>query len=329
MPKKGLMGCSLPLAIGLVAVVLILLLIGLVIGPIGKSILATFAPNVSLPSWLSVPQPEPELPAEAVFHVLGLPVTNTMVATWITVIFLVVFSYIITRRMKFVPGRLQAAFEFLLGWLYDFCCNAAGEKNGRRFFPVVATIFLFVAFNAWLGLLPGYGSIMIHTKEGAVHLIRPANTDLNTPLAIAMVAVISVQVFGLRSIGPRYIAKFINTFALFGIFKSFGEIFKGKFIDGISGIVTGIIEIFVGIMELLSEFIHIVSFTFRLFGNMTAGEVLILVAVFLVPWVFALPFYGLELLIGFIQGLIFSGLTLIFLTLAAASHEEEHTEEHA
>jgi F-type H+-transporting ATPase subunit a len=144
-----------------------------------------------------------------------------------------------------------------------------------------------------------------------------------------MVAVISVQVFGLRSIGPRYIAKFINTFALFGIFKSFGEIFKGKFIAGLSGLTTGFIDIFVGFLEALSELVRIVSFTFRLFGNMTAGEVLILVAVFLVPWVFALPFYGLELLIGFIQGLIFSGLTLIFLTLAAASHDEEHTEEHA
>jgi F-type H+-transporting ATPase subunit a len=196
------MGCSMPLAIGLLVFVLVLLLVGFISGPIGQSILATFAPNVSLPSWLSVPQPEPELPAEVVFHILGLPITNTMVATWITFIFLIVFSYVITRRMKFIPGRLQAAFEFLLGWLYDFCCNAAGEKNGRRFFPVVATIFLFVAFNAWLGLLPGYGSIMIHTEEGAVHLIRPANTDVNTPLAIAMVAVIAVQVFGLMSIVP-------------------------------------------------------------------------------------------------------------------------------
>ena len=85
---------------------------------------------------------------------------------------------------------------------------------------------------------------------------------------------------------------------------------------------TGIIDIFVGFLELLSEFIHVISFTFRLFGNMTAGEILLLVAAFLVPFVFALPFYGLELLIGFIQALIFSGLTLIFLTLAVAHHDE-------
>jgi F-type H+-transporting ATPase subunit a len=265
------------------------------------------------------------LPAETVFHIFGFPVTNTMVATWVTVIFLVAFSYIVTRRMKLIPGRLQAAFESLLGWLYDFCCGAAGEKNGRLFFPLVATIFLFVAFNAWFGLLPGYGSIIAHTAEGEVHLLRPANTDFNTPLAIAIVAVIAVQYFGLRALGRHYVTKFANVGGVFRIFRSVGAIFKGKVIDGLSGIVTGIVELFVGFLEALIELIRIVSFTFRLFGNMTAGEILILVALFLVPWVFALPFYGLELLIGFLQALIFGGLTLIFLTLAVAPHEEEHT----
>jgi len=319
-PRKGFLGCSFPLAIGLVVVVFVLLIIGFVSGPLGKSILG----DVGLPSWLSVAKPHPELPAEAVFHVFGLPVTNTMVATWVTVIFLVGFSYVVTRRMKLIPGRLQAAFEFLLGWLYDFCCGAAGEKNGRRFFPLVATIFLFVAFNAWLGLLPGYGSIIAHTAEGEVHLLRPANTDFNTPLALAIVAVFAVQYFGLRALGRHYVTKFVNVGGVFRIFRSVGAIFRGKVIDGVSGIVAGVVEFFVGFLELLSEFIRIISFTFRLFGNMTAGEILILVAVFLVPWVFALPFYGLELLIGFLQALIFGGLTLIFLTLAVASHEEEH-----
>jgi F-type H+-transporting ATPase subunit a len=319
-PRKGFLGCSFPLAIGLVVLVLVLLIIGFVSGPLGKSILG----DVGLPSWLSVAKPHPELPAEAVFHVFGLPVTNTMVATWVTVIFLVGFSYVVTRRMKLIPGRLQAAFEFLLGWLYDFCCGAAGEKNGRRFFPLVATIFLFVAFNAWLGLLPGYGSIIAHTAEGEVHLLRPANTDFNTPLALAIVAVFAVQFFGLRALGRHYVTKFVNVGGVFRIFRSVGAIFRGKVIDGVSGIVAGVVEFFVGFLELLSEFIRIISFTFRLFGNMTAGEILILVAVFLVPWVFALPFYGLELLIGFLQALIFGGLTLIFLTLAVASHEEEH-----
>ncbi len=309
MPKRGLI-------IGILVVVIVLLLIGFASGALGQKIFG----DIGLPSWLGVPQPHIELPAEVVFHLFGFPITNTMIAAWITIVFLVGFSYAVTRRMKIVPGRLQAAFEFLLGWLYDFCCSAAGEKNGRHFFPVVATIFLFVAFNAWLGLLPGYGSIIVHTAEGEVHLLRPANTDINMPLAIAVISVILTQYFGLKTLGRRYVAKFIN---VGGFLRSAGQLVKGKIGTGFSGMFTGIIEIFVGFLELLSEFIHVVSFTFRLFGNMTAGEILILVAVFLVPWVFALPFYGLELLIGFIQALIFSGLTLIFLTLAVASHEAE------
>ena len=309
MPKRGLL-------IGIVVVVLVLLAVGCASGPLGKSILG----DVGLPSWLSVPQPHPELPAEVVFHLFGFAITNSVIAAWITVIFLVGLSYAVTRRMKLIPGRLQSAFEFLLGWLYDFCCSAAGEENGRRFFPIVTTIFLFVGFNAWLGLLPGFGSITVHTAEGAVHLLRPANTDINMPLALAVMSVIITQYFGLRTLGPRYIAKFVN---VGGFFRSAGLVVRGRLRAGLSGMFTGVIEIFVGFLELLSEFIHIVSFTFRLFGNMTAGEILILVAVFLIPWVFALPFYGLELLIGFLQAIIFGGLTLIFLTLSVASHEGE------
>lgn len=320
MPKRKILGLSFPVLIGLVVLLLVLFVVGILAGPIGKSILETFGINLELPSWLSVSQPHPELPAEVVFHPFGFPITNSVIAAWITIIFLVGFSYAVTRRMKLIPGRLQAALEFLLGWLYDFCCSAAGEKNGRRFFPIVATIFLFVAFNAWLGLLPGYGSITVHTAEGEVHLLRPANTDINMPLALAVMSVLITQYFGFRTLGRRYVTKFVNVGTFF---RSAGQVARGKVGAGLSGMFTGIIEIFVGFLELLSEFIHIVSFTFRLFGNMTAGEILILVAVFLIPWLFALPFYGLELLIGFLQALIFGGLTLIFLTLAVTSHEGE------
>ena len=309
MPRRSIL-------VGFAAIVIILTVLGLLVGPLGKIFLGEVT---WLPEWLSVPEPHIELPAEVVFHIFGLPITNSIVASWITVIVLVTLSIIVSRRMKFVPGRLQTVFEFLLGWLYDFCCSAAGEKDGRRFFPVVATIFLFVGFNAWLGLLPGYGSITIDVHGHAVHLIRPANTDINTPLAIAVTSVLFVQIFGLKTLGRRYVAKFFNIGGFFGGLK---QVARGKIGSGFNAMFTGIIEIFVGFLELLSEGIHIISFTFRLFGNMTAGEILLLVAAFLVPFVFALPFYGLEILIGFIQALIFSGLTLIFLTLAVSHHDE-------
>jgi F-type H+-transporting ATPase subunit a len=316
--KRGCLGCSFPLVIGLLVVFLALIVGGFLIGPLGQSML-----DIELPGWLtslSVERPDPQLPAEAVFHIFGFPITNSVIGAWITIIFLVGVSYIITRRMKVVPGRLQAAFEFLIGWLYDLCVSVAGEANGRRFFPVVATIFLFVAFNAWLALLPGFGSITAHTAEGEVHLIRAANTDINMPLALALTSFIFVEFYGLRTLGARYIGKFLN---FKGLFQALRQMFTGKLKSGASGLVTGAMTVFTGLLEGLSEFIRIVSLTFRLFGNMTAGEILLLVAAFLVPWLFAIPFYGLELLIGFIQAIIFGGLTLIFLTLAVESHEEE------
>ena len=317
MPKRGCLGFSVPVLTGIILTFLLLFAIGFVIGPLGKSMFG----DLGLPGWLSVPQPHPELPAEEVFHLLGFPITNSIIGAWLTIIVLVGFSYAITRRMKVVPGRLQAVFEFLLGWLYDLCQRVAGEQNGRRFFPIVATIFLFVAFNAWLSLFPGFGSIEITNTEGHhVHLLRGTNTDINIPLALALVSFVFVEFFGLRSLGIRYLGKFINMGQLF---RSLGHIFTGRFKAGISGLFTGFIHIFVGMLEALSEFIRIVSFTFRLFGNMTAGEILLLIAAFLIPWIFALPFYGLELLVGFVQALIFAGLTLVFLTMAVAHGEGE------
>ena len=160
-------------------------------------------------------------------------------------------------------------------------------------------------------------------SEGTVskvgHLIKPANTDFNTPLAVALISVLMTFVFGFRLVGKGFARNFFN----FGsLFRAGGQLVRGKFGAGIITLVTGVVEAFVGLLELLSYFIRIVSFTFRLFGNMTAGEILLLVATFIIPMLFALPFYGLELLIGFIQALIFSGLTLIFLTLAATHHDE-------
>jgi F-type H+-transporting ATPase subunit a len=314
--KRGCLGCSLPLAIGITVVLLALLLISFVAGPLGQSLFG----GIEMPDWITVPQPHPELPAEVVFHLFGFPITNSVIAAWVTIIFLVVFSYIVTRRMKLIPGRLQAAFEFLLGWLYNLCTSVAGEENGRKFFPLIATLFLFVGFNAWLGLLPGFGSITVNTIEGEVHLLRAANTDINMPLAMALVSFVFVEFTGIRKLGTGYLKKFINL----GEFKrGLKQLFKGNFKEAPLTLFTGGINIFTGFLEGFTEFIRIISLTFRLFGNMTAGEILLMVAAFLVPWLFAVPFYGLELLIGFIQALIFAGLTLIFVTIAIIPHEEE------
>jgi len=316
-PKRGCLGCSFPILIGVLVVFLVLFVVGFLSGPLGRSMFGDL-----LPSWLSVPRPEPHLPAEQVFHLLGFPITNSIVGAWFSIIVLVGVSYAVTRRLKLIPARLQSMLEFALGALLSFCQSVAGEKNGRRFFPIVATIFLFVIMNAWLSLLPGFGSIIITGPEGeSIHLLRGANTDINMPLALALMSFVFVEYFGITSLGGfRYLSKFVN---VRGFFRSMSQLFRGKLRAGVSGLFTGVIEIFVGFLEMLSEMVRIVSFTFRLFGNMTAGEILLLVAAFLIPWVFALPFYGLELLVGFVQALIFGGLTLIFLTIAVSPHGAE------
>jgi len=312
--RRGCLGCSFPVLIIIVIIALAIVILGFLAGPIGSKLVG----EMEWLSWMTVQSPEPHLPAPVLFHILGLPITNTILAGWITVVFLAIFSWAVTRRMKLVPGRLQAAFEFLLGWMFDLCKSIAGEKNGRRFFPVICTIFLFVLFNAWLSLIPGFGSIEITVHGHHYELLRGSNTDVNTPLAIALISFVFVIFFGLKDARMGFVKQYIN----FGrFFRSTGRIFKGKFQP--IEIFSGAIDIFVGGLEILSLLIRNVSFTFRLFGNMTAGEILLLIAAFLVPWVLALPFYGLELLVGFVQALIFAGLTLVFVTMAVSPHEGE------
>ncbi len=315
MPKPGF---KRPFLIAGLLIVLALFTVSFISGAVGKSILG----DIGLPSWLSVPRPDPHLPPEAVFHLGGFPITNTILASWLSIVILVTVSYLLTRRMRLVPKRLQLVFESILGWLLQFCQDVAGEKNGRRFFPLVCTIFLFVIMNAWLNLLPGFGSIIITNSEGeAVHLLRGANTDINVPLALALISFVFVEYWGISSGGGiRYFGKFVN---LGRFFRGWGELLKGKLKTGLSLLFSGLIDIFVGILEALSELVRIVSFTFRLFGNMIGGEILILMMLFLVPWILAVPFYGLELLVGFVQALIFGGLTLVFATIAVIPHHAE------
>ena len=296
--------------------VLILFLIGLVFGPLGSSFLGKEPPSL-----LKVPRPHVSLPAETVFHLASFSVTNTLIASWFTIFVLVGLSYVGTRKMKLFPGRTQAMAETIVEGLLDFVESVAGKKHARMLFPGVATIFIYVISNAYLALLPFFGSIGIYEHEGEfVALFRSANTDVNVPLSIAIMSFIFVETWGMRSLGvSHYLSEFINVAQLGQGLK---QLLTGKIRPAIMNIVFGFISLFVGVLEIFSHLTRMVSFTFRLFGNMTAGEILILVSCFLIPLVFTIPFYGLEMLIGMIQALIFSGLTLVFGTIAVSPHEE-------
>ena len=298
----------------------------------------------------------------------GYPLRSTVVQQWISMLVLIVFAIFATRKINVIPGRLQAMAEIIVELLLGLCERAAGASNGRRFFPVIATIFLFILSANWLGLVPGTGTVgrfieADHVIEEAEHhaeaegtsadldniklfvvgaenhsvavgqsefevtaeewehgkkeelegqgltaghllpYIRPANTDVNTPLAIAIWSFIFVEFWGIRTLGFGYFKKFFN----------FGRLLRGN-------IGFGIIDVFVGILEFISELVRMVSFTFRLFGNIFAGEILILMAGFFFPLVAVTGVFVMELFFGMIQAFIFAILTLIFGVLAVTSH---------
>jgi F-type H+-transporting ATPase subunit a len=296
--------------------VIILFGVGLVFGPLGSSFLGMKPPAI-----FQVPRPTVELPAEPVLHIGAFAVTNTLLASWLTMVVLVGLSILLTRKMKLIPGKRQAMAEAIVEGLMNFVESVAGKKHARMLFSGVATIFIYVISNAYLALLPFFGSIGVIEHEGKfAPLFRAANTDVNVPLSIAIMSFIFVESWGMRAVGvSHYLSEFINVRQMLQGVKDF---FKGKIGQGVMNIVFGFINLFVGVLEIFSHLIRMLSFTFRLFGNMTAGEILILVSSFLIPLVFTIPFYGLELLIGLIQALIFSGLTLVFATIAVSPHEE-------
>ena len=247
-------------------------------------------------------------------HVTPLPitkfaVTNTLLSAWFATLVIILFFVVGARKRSLIPGRFQGLVEILVEGALSSCAGVVGSDMARKVFPLIATIFFFVLFNAWLALLPFYqfvgfvqggGEFLGFLPEGEMkaHLLRSAGTDMNMPLALALISFVFVEYWGFRAHGFAYLKKF---FAL-------GKLLRLK--------PAGLIDAFVGFLELISELVRVVSFTFRLFGNMTAGEILVVMVTFLVPFVATQFVFGLELLVGLIQAIIFAGLTLVFLSVA-------------
>lgn len=315
---------------------------------------------------LKVPLPSIVLPAEAIFHIGPFPVTNTIIATLIADVILVLLALLATRRMKDVPSGLQNLLEWFVEIFYNLNEDIAGKKMVKKLFPIFMTILMFILVANWMSLVPGVDSIgklepleeaykiagvttgyqkaklpilgiytlsvgegpytlsadqkaaldaekeaaEAHSGEEEAHheselgyyviapYVRPAATDLNVPLAIALISVVWTQIIGVQALGGSYFRKF--------------------FMPNMTGMKP--IDFFVGILELVSEFAKIISFTFRLFGNVFAGAVLLFVMTFLVPFFVPLPFYGLEVFVGFMQAFVFAILTLIFMSMAVVGH---------
>ena len=241
----------------------------------------------------------------ALFHIGTIPVTNTLITAFTVSALLILFAFFASRSLTLKPSGFQAMLELLITYPYDLVRDTLGnERLAERMFPLIMTIFLFVLSVNWFGLLPFVASIgVIENVRGAPELIPffyPGATDLNLTLALALIAFFAIEIAGIVTLGTlKYVGKFIT--------------FKSP------------LAFMVGIIELISELVRLISFSFRLFGNIFAGKVLVLVIMLFVPLILPVPFLAFETFVGFIQAAIFALLTLFFTKIAVELHEEEHS----
>ncbi len=247
------------------------------------------------------------LAAEELFHIGPLVVTNSLLVTWIVMLVLILIGWLAGRKTKIVPRGIQnvmeTVFEFLLTLIESV---TQSRKKAEKFFPFLATFFVLIFLANITDIIPGIGTIgmyvISHKGTEFVPYFRPPAADLNFTLALAVTTVLGAQFFGIMALG---------------FFKHLKKYFTIK---------GGPANTFVGLLEGVSEFAKMISFSFRLFGNIFAGEVLLTVISVIVPFIAPLPFYLLEAFVAFIQALVFTMLSLVFMTLATASHDEHESE---
>lgn len=270
----------------------------------------------------------PPLAAEKIFSIGAFNVTNTYINSSLTVIFFLVVGFLVQRKIEDVPTGIQNFFESILELMLPYFDQVTGSrKKSLQFLPIAGGIFLFILISNWIGVLPGVGSIgFFRIAEGGkefIPLFRSANTDLNLTLAMAVFGVALSHIIGVATIGFfKYVNKFIKVGDIFIAIKTLKPI----------NIFTALVEFGVGLLEIISEVAKLVSLSLRLFGNIFAGEVLLTVLASIIAYIVPLPFIGLELLVGFIQSMVFSMLVLVYLSVATmpvsahGGHEGEMAE---
>ena len=267
---------------------------------------------------------ESTLYAEPIGHIGSMQITNSLFTTWIVVIIVLILTLIIKIKAKLIPKGIQNVFEVLVEGAMDLADQVTGSKKiTAKVFPLAFSIFIFVLISNWLGILPLGGFGLVETTEHGrafIPFIRSGTADINTTLSLGIMSVIGANIFGILSIGLwKMFNKYVNL-------KAFGEIVT-KVRKEPAILISAPIMFFVGILELVGEFAKIASLSFLLFGNVFAGEVLLMSMSAILAYGLPIPFMGLELFVGFIQAFIFSILTLVYFTIAAQDHEEHEEEE--
>jgi F-type H+-transporting ATPase subunit a len=272
----------------------------------------------------------PNVPPDTIFTIPGInfSVTNTFLCTWLIILGLLVlvFGFIRNKRhQQLVPTGFQNFMEWAVESLQNLVESVSGKVKGRKFFPLVATLFVFILLGNLMDVFPGIDTIGTVTNAanppslGPIHFLlgnntdklipwfRPPTSDLNLTFAMAIVVVVLCQIIGFASLGTGvHLSKYFKV--------------KGLFSKGVSGP----IEFFVGLIEIVTELSRILSFAFRLFGNIFAGSAVLAVFGALTFGIANLVFIPLEIFVAFVQALVFAMLTLVFMEMASTSHDHEH-----
>lgn len=242
------------------------------------------------------------LAAEKIFQIGFLPITNTLLVAWLTTTFLVVVAVLGTRNVTLIPtSKLQGFLELIIESGYNFIEEMTKDKV-KTFFPVITTFFLFILAANWFGLFPGVGTIGFfeehNHEEIFIPLFRSVNSDLNVTLTLAIISIVIIHIFSVKYLGIGNYLK--HWFSLNPVF------------------------LFIGLIEIVSEFTKIVSLSFRLFGNIFAGEVMLATIAGIFAFIAPLPFYFLEIIVGLVQAAVFTMLSLVFMVLLTEKHAQEN-----
>lgn len=228
------------------------------------------------------------LTGEPVFSLLGIHFTNTFVISILIAVFMIVFFLFAFRKREIVPGKMQNFFEFILDTVFNIFDGMTGDKKKtEEIFPLAATLFIFILLNNLLEVVPGLGIFLF---------LRSPSSDIHFTLALAIFSMGFIHFTAIKKLGGvEYLKKYIK--------------------------LESPIMFFVGVLEVIGEITRTMSLGIRLFGNLFAGEILLMIISFMVPFIVPLPFLGLEIFVGFIQALVFSSLiTVFYVTTTAKEH---------
>jgi F-type H+-transporting ATPase subunit a len=254
---------------------------------------------------------------ESLFHLGPLPVTNSMVTSWVVALLLIIAIRIAIKKPQLIPTRGQAMVENLVQGIYDLIAPIVGNKVAKAAFPLLIGFFTYILIQNWSGLVPGVGTVYVHGAEGWKELIRPGNADMNSTVALAFVAIGAWFYLIMRYAGPAFVIKDI-----------FGN--KAEKSETPAPIYYPLFLIFfgAGLIEIVSIIFRPVSLSFRLFGNVFGGENLMHAMSGMQKWGLPLPFYFLEILIGFVQAFVFTLLVSVYIGLICNHGDDHHEEGH-